>query len=195
MYPTPSPKSRNRGLTLVELVITLMVGTVLISIAASASREMTGRSRMSSAVNQVVSHVHLARSEAVKRGQRVILCPSRNGSGCEPTIEWQEGYMVFVDSDQDGKRDDGEPLLRLAKSQKRQRNREMPILIRSSRSERGRKKITYFPAGISRGQTATFTFCDRQKHASPMALIISPTGRPRLSTTRSDGTPIICPEG
>ncbi|MES9966772.1 MAG: GspH/FimT family pseudopilin [Sedimenticola sp.] len=192
MYPTPSPKCRNRGLTLVELVVTLMVGTVLISIAASASRELTGRSRMSSAVNEVVSHLHLARSEAVKRGQRVILCPSLNGSDCEPTIEWQEGYMVFVDSDQDGKRDDGEPLLRLAKSQKRQQNREMPILIRTSLY---RRKITYKASGMAKGgSNATFTFCDQQKHAAPRAVIISPTGRPRLSNTRSDGTPIICPE-
>ncbi|MET0106268.1 MAG: GspH/FimT family pseudopilin [Sedimenticola sp.] len=194
MYPTPSPKCRNRGLTLVELVVTLMVGTALISIAASASREMTGRSRMSSAVNELLGHIHLARSEAVKRRQKVILCPSTDGSGCKPTIEWQEGYMVFVDSDQDGERDDGEPLLRLAKNRKQQKDGEMLILIRSSRTERGRKKITYFPEGISRGQTATFTFCDRQKHAIPMAIIISPTGRPRLSTTRSRGEPIVCPE-
>ncbi|MET0012162.1 MAG: GspH/FimT family pseudopilin [Sedimenticola sp.] len=191
MYPTPSPKCRNRGLTLVELVVTLMVGTVLISIAASASRELTGRSRMSSAVDEVLSHLHLARSEAVKRGQRVILCSSRNGSDCEPTIEWQEGYMVFVDSDQDGKRDDGEPLLRFANNQKRQHSQEMPILIRTSLY---RRKITYKASGMSKGgSNATFTFCDRQKHAAPRAIIISNTGRPRLSTTRSGGEPIACP--
>ena len=37
---------------------------------------------MAAEVNQFVTALHLARSEAVKHGRRVVLCPSSDGPDC-----------------------------------------------------------------------------------------------------------------
>jgi hypothetical protein len=42
------------------------------------------------------------------------------------------------------------------------------------------------------GITATFTFCDRRGGSSARAVIISQTGRPRVSGRDASGAPLSC---
>lgn len=178
--------SRHPGFTLVELIVTLAVTTILIAIAVPAGQAMLGRASLGSEANLLQSHLHLARSEAVKRGSDVVLCPAARPGQCDKTIEWQSGYMVFVDLDSDGNFDPGESLLHV------QQPAEKRIRIRSAQSANGRKKIRYQPNGMARGYTATFTLCDPGGQIPPKAVIISNTGRPRVSDQRSDGSAIDC---
>ncbi|MES9887386.1 MAG: GspH/FimT family pseudopilin [Candidatus Sedimenticola sp. 6PFRAG1] len=174
------------GVTLVELIVTLSVAIILVSVAVPGFKTLTAKNRINSAVNGLVSGLHLARSEAVNRAKRVTLCPSSDGTSCLDNIEWQGGYVIFVDEDEDREFDADEQPIRYVQKL------HSTLLIRSASSQNGRRKISYFPTGISGGQMSTFTFCDRQNNADPLAVIISNTGRPRLSTTRSGGEAIDC---
>jgi len=176
----------SRGFTLVELATTLVVTLTVLAIAIPAGQAMLGRASLGSSANELLGHLHMARSEAVKRGLDVILCPSKDQTQCDRTIEWQHGYLIFADLNGNGTLDTNDTLIRV------QKPLEAHIRIRSSTSANGRKKIRYQPSGMAVGYTATFTLCDPEGKIPPKAVIISNPGRPRVSDTRPDGSAIDC---
>ena len=65
--------TRNRGFTLVELVVTLAVFAVLVSLAVPSFVRMMAADRMSGQTNELVMSLNTAKSEAIKRGQPATL--------------------------------------------------------------------------------------------------------------------------
>jgi type IV fimbrial biogenesis protein FimT len=86
----------SRGFTLVELLVTIAVAGVLLAIAVPNFAELMRNNRSEASANELVAALNVARVEAVKRGKRVSLCPSANGTSCSGTA-WQSGWIVFVD--------------------------------------------------------------------------------------------------
>lgn len=84
------------GFTLIELMVTLAVAAVLVGIAAPSFNTMILNNRATSLGDEVAGAMSLARSEAVKRGTRVSVCASSNGTSC--TGSWNQGFIVFVDT-------------------------------------------------------------------------------------------------
>lgn len=100
-----------RGFTLIELMAAIAVLGILLSMAVPSFQSMLLRSRLTSQTSDLVADVLYARSEAAARGRWIVICPSSDGSTCSST-DWADGRVVFVDSDRDGARTSGEPLLR-----------------------------------------------------------------------------------
>ncbi|MBY4598411.1 GspH/FimT family pseudopilin [bacterium BD-1] len=73
---------RPSGFTLLELVITVAVLAVALGIAIPSFQGITNRNRLTSVANEVVAAMQLARMEAIRRNQRVVMCPSTDGSTC-----------------------------------------------------------------------------------------------------------------
>jgi len=48
--------------------------------------------------NELVSAIHVARSEAIKLNSKVSICSSSNGTSCSGSSSWKEGWIVFVDA-------------------------------------------------------------------------------------------------
>ena len=71
---------KNKGLTMLELMITLAVATILIASAAPSFRESIQNTRLVTQVNELQTALSLARSEAVKRNENVTVCASSDGS-------------------------------------------------------------------------------------------------------------------
>ncbi len=69
-----SMKPRQRGFTLVELMITLAVAVVLVTIAVPSFRSMTYSNKLTTAVNDVIASISTAKMEAIKRGGSAQLC-------------------------------------------------------------------------------------------------------------------------
>ncbi len=86
------------GFTLVELLVTVVVLAVVLTLGLPALQRTLERNRVTSDANRLVSALHLARSEAVKRGERVLVCPSRDGQTCGG--DWSAGWIVLrLDAD------------------------------------------------------------------------------------------------
>ena len=92
----------NRGFTLIELMIVLAVAAILVAVAIPSFRQTIMNNRMASTANGIVGAISFARSEAVKRGGEVRLEQLNGG--------WGNGIVVWVDSDGDNARDDGEEI-------------------------------------------------------------------------------------
>ena len=102
------------GLTIIELMVTLVVMVVTLSIGVPASMAMINNSRSTTLINQLVGDLNLARSEAVKRQSFVTLC-IRDGLACvdpgDGANNWENGWIVWADADNDAALDAGEEIL------------------------------------------------------------------------------------
>ena len=175
------PELRQNGITLPELLIGLaVISTVALGASGSLSH-LIQENRITGEVNRFVSALQLARSEAVKHGHRVVLCPTTDGQRCGDSTAWTNGWMLFASDNRE--REPGEPLLQ------RGTPLQADILMRSGNR---RKRIVYQPDGSSGGSNSSFTFCDRRNRARPRVICLSNTGRPRLTRTRCDSTPVVC---
>lgn len=84
-----------RGITLLELLITLSVMSILLSLAVPSFQNLINEVRLSSVADEFYSSLQLARTEAVKRAVKVEICPSDDGFECLPGSDWNSGWMVW----------------------------------------------------------------------------------------------------
>jgi len=171
-----------RGFTLLELVTGLSITAILTVTGVPAFSELVQRNRLSSEINTFITHLHYVRSEAVKRGVRVVMCRSADETRCSRTQGWQEGWIVFTDNNANRKYDGDDQLLYSRQAQ------QNGITITSGR----RRTITYQNTGQSPGSNGTYVFCNPRYPEHAKAVIISNSGRPRLSDVRPDGSELEC---
>jgi type IV fimbrial biogenesis protein FimT len=116
-----SPPAPQRGFTLVELMLALVVAAILLSVAIPSFTGIVRDNRMASAVNALSGAIHLARTEAIRRNTRVTLCKSNDGSSCANNGSWEQGWIVFAEDGNTagntyGARDANETILRIQDS-------------------------------------------------------------------------------
>ncbi len=94
--------SRQRGVTMIELVIVMSIASILALVAVPALLGTLRDFRQRSALSLVLSDLNHARSEAIKRNTRMLMCV-RNvaGTGCETGTNWQAGWLVCTDANGD----------------------------------------------------------------------------------------------
>jgi type IV fimbrial biogenesis protein FimT len=96
--------TKQSGLTLVELMITLAVAITLLAVGVPMFTGIAANNRATAQTNALVTALTLTRSEAIGRAADVSIAASAGG--------WAGGWSVFVDTDADGVHDSGELLLR-----------------------------------------------------------------------------------
>ena len=90
-----SSKGGIQGFTLVELMVTLVVAAIILSIGIPSFTSSIRNNRTAAMTNELVTALHLARSEAVKRGQTVKFCPTTDGANCAASSDWQTGWLLL----------------------------------------------------------------------------------------------------
>lgn len=96
-YPTQSRPARQRGFTLIELVITLTLVGILTALVAPTFGETLRNWRRDSATGTLNTTLLQARAEAIKSTRKVMLCPTTTGTSCANSTDWKTGWMMFVD--------------------------------------------------------------------------------------------------
>jgi type IV fimbrial biogenesis protein FimT len=176
-----APLRRQRGVSLVEILITCAILAGIAGMALPAIQWVTGSMRLTATANELLAHLHLARSESIKRNGRVALCKSINGEACASGGGWQQGWIVFHDRNGNGVRDVGEVLVQKAAGAQDS--------LRVSGNATLARYVSFVPSGETQTpgggfQAGTITLC----HASAgrteaRQIIVSAVGRPRVHKT------------
>lgn len=88
----------NRGFTLIELMVTIAVLAIILGFAIPSFTDQIRNNRSLAYGEEFVTALNFARSEAIKRGGVVSICPSNDDAdGCDN--DWSNGWLVFVDSE------------------------------------------------------------------------------------------------
>jgi type IV fimbrial biogenesis protein FimT len=90
---------KNSGFTLTELMVTLAIVGIIATVGGPSLKAFIQGSQLVSSSNELISALHVARSEAIKLNSRVTICESSNGTACATTGDWSNGWIVFVDAD------------------------------------------------------------------------------------------------
>ena len=107
----PSRAARQSGISFVKLLVALSLCATLAGLAVPSWRATAHTLRLRAIAGSFTAHVHLARSEAIKRNARVVLCKSASGRNCSVSGSWEQGWIVFHDANNNARTDAGEALL------------------------------------------------------------------------------------
>ncbi len=178
---------RENGFTLMELMITLAVGGLLVSMAVPSMQSFTNNAKRASAVNAFVASMHLARNTAITTNSRMTICASSNASNCE-TVSWDNGWIVFSDANSNQTVDAGEAIVSTSGALER-------VTVQSGQYG---DFMMYRPNGRAmnatiNGSTGQFTVCDTRGADHAKVIIVELSGRPRLSDYQTDGQQPVCP--
>jgi type IV fimbrial biogenesis protein FimT len=98
---------QSRGVTIIELLIVLTVAAIFLALGLPSFTDFVRQIRLSSTMSDLTSAIHMARSEAIKRNTRILLCAraSATSNACTTSTAataWTSGWLVCYDADADG---------------------------------------------------------------------------------------------
>ena len=183
--------NRNQsGFTLYELLITMVVIGIVLSVGIPNFGVFTQNSRITSTANDLHSSFYLGRSEAARSKENITICASANSmdaaAACGGTFD--DGWIIFIDLDGNIQRDvaGDENVLR--------RHPAVDDAIDIVAKGTGGVDATYFsfaPTGLGRGDVAgsgtslqTAVICDGRGNvvaaggnSAARYLVVTPLGR------------------
>lgn len=109
-------KIKYLGFTLVELVTVLAIASIFLAAAVPGYFNLIQNNKIVTATNKLASSLSAARMEAIKRGQKVSVCPAANASlnSCGTNAHWPQGWIVFTDADNNNAIENNADLLNVA---------------------------------------------------------------------------------
>ena len=110
-HPRFKSPGRTRGVTLLELVATLAIVTVLLTLGAPSFTSMLAKSRLEAASRALQADLVFAREEARNSASLITLCMSADGATCG-AAGWKGGHIVFRDGGAAGAVGPADTLLR-----------------------------------------------------------------------------------
>lgn len=168
-------KSPLRGFTLIELVVTIAVLSILVTVAVPSMRTFIQNGRLITQTNDLIGDLNYARSEAIKRRINTGICRSTDGLTFASSGAWRDGRAVFVDTNNNSNCDAGEPILRF----------RTPLALTDSLNATSIPyPIIFGPNGSSNvtAAGAFFVFCDSRGAANGKQINLNSMGQAAVST-------------
>ncbi len=183
-YIARMTRKYQQGFTLYELLITMLVVGIVLTVGIPSFSDFTRSSRITSTANDLHSSFYLARSEAARSKSNVTICASANPMGaalCDGA-SFDGGWIIFVDLNGDIQRAGvGENVLRAHPA--------VDVAINIS-TNAGADYFGFAPTGLGRGDVGglpavqTAVICDDRgniRAAGGMSaarfLVVTPIGR------------------
>lgn len=157
------------GMTVIEVLVVIAIISIIAVMGIPLLQSMVHSNRVATQANEFIGHLNYARSEAVRRGERVVVCKSSDGETCAETGGWDQGWIVFVDSNDSNDRDSDEELLQVRDG------------LEGGSTMTGNGNVEEYVSFLSNGGlaglgTGTVTLCS---HSKGVEIIFIRTGRVR----------------
>ncbi|MCH7394951.1 GspH/FimT family pseudopilin [Acinetobacter dispersus] len=101
--------SKSSGFTLIELIISIGILAILSTLAMPYFRDLMISNEVNGLKRILTIHIQKARTDAQLYHKNVMLCPSSDLENCH--MDWNKGFIGFIDSNRNQRRDQGETLL------------------------------------------------------------------------------------
>jgi type IV fimbrial biogenesis protein FimT len=161
------------GHTLPELVTMLGIAAVLAAAAVPTFSSLLLDSRRNAAVTTAVHAANFARQFSATRGETIELCGSDDERACSGREDWTAGLLVRAAT--------GDHL------------RFLPLAGETGTpTVRSNRAIVRFEGGSGYASPVTLAICDRRGANAARAVIVSRSGRPRVSTRSASGEALAC---
>lgn len=175
-----------RGFTLIELMVTLVVLAILAAVGVPSFQNMMKDNRRTTQINELVSGLNLARSEATKSSSTVAFCPSADEATCSGGT-FDAGWIIFInlDSDTPPAVDVGETILRTHSG-----------TTGSGTSLRATGGFTTGMNYLASGRPDVFgdiTYCDDRGAGQARNVVLNLVGVIRSDDQHFDGSDLTCP--
>lgn len=163
-----------------ELFITLAVASFMITIGVPSMSNFTKNSRLKNEALDLMQTFAVARSEAIKRGTRVILCRSADPAAATPTCggtanTWSSGWLLFASGDTNDEYNAGTDILLSI-------NSGIPASVQIKTNAISDAYLHYNADGtLAEAGTARFTICDDRLESYGRQIDIPMVGRPFLT--------------
>ena len=162
---------RPRGFTLLELVFALGLMALVAGLAAPGFTSLRRSAAVSATSNQLLAALYFAQSAAARANLPTSLCLSADLLHCITTSGAPApGWLVFFDIDRKSP-------VQLSANDDRLSTGQLPTGIAISGT---RSAVTFWPTARA-GTTATFSVCDMRDPSSGRTVVVSQTGRPRVT--------------
>ena len=173
---------RQSGVTLIELLVVIVILGILMGIAVPSFRDLIANGRLASETNDLISDLAFARAESGRRGKRVTLCYSANGTGCGTGSAWGGGRIIFVDSNTYGTVDAGDELLRVNQSALATNGITIAAAGFTVSSASTLNYVQFKPGGATSSDAGgVFKICDSRIGTYGRSVSVLATGRVSLS--------------
>lgn len=108
-------KHDNQGFTLIEFLVTMAIAALLMFVAVPGFYGIIQNNKIVTMTNKLSATFNFARSEAIRIGANVSVCPAANAalSSCGGAANWANGWIVFADPDGNNAIDSSNDILKV----------------------------------------------------------------------------------
>jgi len=185
-------KPESSGFSLLELLVALSIGSIILVVGIPSFQGTLDNQRITSATNELVMSLNLAKSEAIKRVAYVSVCKSSNGVSCSAAgTSWDDGWIVFANATVAnlGSIDAGDEVIRVYPALRDQ------LTVTPIGTVDG--FLSFRPSGTmgtsTANMTGTLTMCDERGADYARGILLEPSGRWHVSHDQThDGAALTC---
>jgi type IV fimbrial biogenesis protein FimT len=158
-----------RGVTLIELMLSVGITSILTTIALPNFSDFIVRLRVDNEISRLSRLLLTARNHAINSQDNVIICPLDDDSNC--TSNWHQELSVFIDSNENKVFDSTDNELMIAKKSSINAG---DILIYA----KNRTAITYQATGHLFGlSNGTLRYCPKGHEDKSRGIVVARSGR------------------
>lgn len=161
--------SQQRAFSLIEILITLIITSIVFSIATPSLSSAIQSSKQTIHTNQMIGALNYARNKAITSKRMVSLCAG--STSCNNATQWEQQIIIFIDINQDGQFNQTDTLLNTLYLDE--------IYSWHWSNFRNQKHMSYKPDGTTHSLNGTFTLC--MQHLPTRSIVINTSGRARIA--------------
>lgn len=162
--------SNYKAFTLIEVMTALLILAILFLIAVPSGSHLIAENHTQTQINQLISLIDYARTEAISRNENIILCKTTDYHSCNGN--WRDGQMVQTKDNQ---------LLRTEAA--------LPAGDRLIWNSSGGTDdyLELVPTGYTNGQRGTFYYCSANENLNDSReVVVMSTGRTYVAAMNED---------